>query len=363
MRSRCYPLLFMVLLLCGVPLISLEMSVGELLLTVSERYGTFNIERQVNEDEAYNIFSSRDISTSYITIRMDNRSYKMGSSISFKQAIEETDAGAVITWSGSKLLVSLTITLEKARGASTETLIRAVLDVTNLSDSACSLGVQFLMDTHLGEARREHFTLSTGEVLVAEKSIFYPLPDYWISSSSPEHSLWVGTNLRGVTSPDSVVFGNWQHLDEGGWNFVSVDRSFSYPPYSIDDSAVVHRYNEKELRPDETRQITMLLGIDPSNTAGMQQQQSFSQSRGQPDVVESDGFSSNEPTGSIELSEGFPDSYSLEDLIRLDIQVILSLLSRVNSLRRSGEASEETLEYFRALIEVLELRKMRYQAR
>jgi hypothetical protein len=245
---------------------SLSVSDGRLRLILHEGIGRFSLYVQAAPGEkAIPLMADKDPRTSFVNLAVDNRVYRLGDSTEFKESVERTPRGARFLWESSKVWAAMEFTPLSSVPAGANDGVEIRLKVRNLTESALPIGARVLLDTWLGEGKTAHFTTSRGQEISRETSLATS-EDLRFWASLPA-GLPGGPGLQSliaggaVTRPDRIVFGNWARLSESSWLYEPAgSRHFSYPPYSINDSAVAQYYDPQPVKSGAEREIVLILG-------------------------------------------------------------------------------------------------------
>ncbi len=244
--SRAIAPILVGLLCLPISAIALDYASVDYVLEISESIGRFSLYAR-NGDEKTALFLADDPTTSYLSVLLNGRVYRLGDSFEFRQTAGVDESGGWIEWSSSRLLVRAEIDIA--------TTAYATLDValTNVSEISLETGLRLVLDTYLGEGA-EHFRTPDGPV--DRETDLSPVPDYLLSGRSDGVELYLLFRAAGATTPDRIVLANWKRINDAGWNYtVNTKRNFSLIPYSINDSAVSLYYNPETLGRGATRTV------------------------------------------------------------------------------------------------------------
>jgi hypothetical protein len=240
------------------PLAALEITQGDLKLVLHEGIGRFSLyTRADSESGAYfPLFVDQDPRTSFMSVIVGDRLFKLGDSNKFEETLQKTASGARFCWVSSDLKISEDF-IFVPRGVA----IRITL--STLGDRELTVGMRLCFDTYLGEKGSSHFSTSRHAEVDRELEIkSESMVSYWKSASRSKDnsvSLYSHTAGESVTVPDRIIFANWKRISETSWNFVSsTTRNFNLMPYSINDSAVCQYYSPRRIRPGEAYNIDLL---------------------------------------------------------------------------------------------------------
>ena len=272
MLNRTVFVLVLAALAAGLP--ALELQRGKLKVVVNDRTGRFVVwgAEDLTKPVWTPLFLADDPTTSkwkllVVDKVLGEKSLVLGDDPSFTTTVEATDTGAKTTWTSRSLVATLTMDFVLSASSAVADGLKLTLAVVNITESPARLGVRWVIDTNLGE-KKEHFKLSTGEVLKDETKLEGNYPDWWSSRSSTDDQMGLLVMLgKGVTAPSRVIFANWKRLDDSAIDpGFKQGRDFNLLPYSYNDSAVAQLYDPQDLAPGGTREVIVLLGLVSSQT-------------------------------------------------------------------------------------------------
>jgi len=265
-RRRLLPLAALVLA-AALPLGALEVTNGQVKLTLHEGIGRFSVAGLAPSSGATftPLLVAQDPRSSMLSILVADRVIRMGESADFREVAERTDTGARFVWTSKQLVVTETFSFIGAPGSDVASGVRVDLEVANVSERDLAVAVRYLFDTWLGEASSVHFRTDMVAGLTRELTVTKDeRPAYWISPlADDENGFGFECMLsgEGVTVPDRVVFANWKRLSDAAWNYTtSAARTFSQAPYSMNDSAVGQYYDARPIARGQSVVITLALG-------------------------------------------------------------------------------------------------------
>jgi hypothetical protein len=232
---------------------ALELSAGTLRLVLHKGIARFSL----YSDEVP-LFVDQDPRTSGLAVMVDNKVYRLGETLEFRQKAETLPPGGRFTWTSPRLTVTESFSLAEPSG------LLITITVANTGERDLRVGLRLFLDTYLGEEGYPHFQTDLQPEINSETTMLRTnMPRYWLSASfrskKPAGLLCL---LKGaeVTEPDRVVFANWKRMSEASWTYeTSPGRSFSDLPYSINDSAVFQYYDPQPLPMGSSRTVTIVL--------------------------------------------------------------------------------------------------------
>lgn len=337
-------------------LFSLEIKDGRIKLVLHENMGRFSLYYLPNLETSQYIpfLVTDDPRTSYVSIVVNDKVYKLGESGGFKEIVEQISGGAQFTWISDIITITQKFLFISSLSSPYTDGVQIVLSITNNSNQELKIGVRYLFDTYLGEKINFHFT--TDKSVKISKETLITKSDaikYWISptTAAEEGTLETGlqctTQGQGITTPDKIIFANWKRLSDTSWAYTtSSSRSFSNLPYSVNDSSVCQYYDPKQVKSGAKFNVSLVLGN--VTDYGFQAAE----------------LSTETETGTTE--SGTQDLSGLDSLS--DYEKVLAIIKTLNDLMAeidrkiaAGEqASAEDLELMNELIAELKKRSVKY---
>ena len=341
--TRIYgPSIFFLILLMQTSIFSADIETGGIRLELDEKSGSFSLSSLENgKNSAIPLIYPEDPRTSYFSIVVDNRIYNLRSGSDFRREyIQEADRH-IIRWTSRQLEINQEFRIIPAVSSDADDGLAVRFRIRNTSSRKLSIGLRYIIDTYLGEQKGPHFLRSDNRSINGETELVAPYPQYILSpgNGSQDTGLMVMLRAPGLTSPDSVVCANWKRLNESSWSYtVNPSRSFSHPPYSINDSALALYYNPVQLQAEEERLISLAFG--PYVPGGYAPDSQISV-----DAL-ADRIPSDDPTGDPEH----------------EVVLVRDLLSQIDQLMDNGEdVPEEKLRLLRQLLENLKKRRADFE--
>ena len=238
-------------------------------MLINERTGRFALYFLVDPiDMTYRPLFNRRSATSFIDVNVNGVAHRLGSSRIFNTIIDRNNEDPIITYESPLLNVNKTFTPIRTTSSHTANGVQLTITVQNKSEEEISVGLRMLIDTYLGE-RRRNIPFVTDNLNITRETIIEGSAEelYWISRgevrgemislmgsiSEPMGILRSGDGSYRV--PDFLHFANWKKLSDVPWKAPYHEgRSFNLFPYSIGDSSVCY-YWEPEIL-DRGRSLT-----------------------------------------------------------------------------------------------------------
>ncbi len=281
MGRRVRAVLLLAALLWGTgPAGALELQQGRIRLVLHERIGRFSLYLLGTGEGQKDLplLVDQDPRTSFVSLFVENKIYRLGDNPEFKGRVEKTAEGAAFAWESGRVRVTMSFVPVSSRPDGEQDAVEIRLKAANLTQSTLSIGVRLLLDTALGEDGPSHFITSREPEIRREMSFAGSPPLRWWASAAVQKTETVGTETVGVeclnaggaiTPPNRVVFANWKRLSDAAWLYEpSASRNFSHVPYSINDSAVAQYYDPQPVAGGGEREIVLVMGVyDPAGYA------------------------------------------------------------------------------------------------
>lgn len=238
----------------SLPISSSEITAGDYTLDLLENNGTFRF--FVNTaDGVVDLVSGTDPGTSGFFIYENDNFYSLGSSFRYRETYVEKDSGGVFSWNSK----NLSIVQEYSINAIGE--LKVDLSISNKTEAPVRTGLKFLLDAAFEhEDRFAVYRKGEPQVVDSEwEALEGQMSEYWTSGI-------LGENRKALKvsdfspAPDRLIFGNWDRLVDADYYYNTVvGRNFSNPPYSINDSAVLHLYSPVDILPGNSISFSFLL--------------------------------------------------------------------------------------------------------
>ena len=325
----------------GSSVFALEVRDGRMRLVVDERSGRFALYylADVTKNRYVPLLYDQETRTTYPTLLVDQKAYKLGDAPEFRTTISKNDSGGVsIEYRSSFCVVRQSFSFATSTGASLSDGIIISMTMENVSQKDSTVGLRYLLDTWLGEKAGIHFVASTGAVLGTEVLYGADSAEPWIKSPGDAGASLQVALSDPATRPDRVIAANWKRLNDAPWTIeTNAARNFTLLPYSVNDSAVALYYDPVVVRPGSSRTITLLLG---NETTGPQR----TAAAAQPASV-----------GAATVADSAPLD------LRADLIAVRSVIDAIDTALSSGSAlSTEEEAALEATLKRLEARKVAY---
>ena len=221
---------------------------GFIRLILDERTGSFSLYYLTDPvNMSYEpLFSARDPSTSYLSVSVDGNIHHPGRSNLFSTKIDTINGFPAIIFESSFLLITKTFTPLKTPGSQFANGAAITITIQNKSRVGAFVGLRMLLDTELSEYQRGISFITSEKLISGELIIEGSSGDnFWITRGenvSLMGSITVPPEYNSRV-PDYIHIANWKRLSDVPWRLPYYEgRSFTFFPYSINDSAVCYFY-------------------------------------------------------------------------------------------------------------------------
>jgi hypothetical protein len=247
---------------------------GRIKLVIHENTGYFSLyyladiprQRDVYLWRYEPFFVDNDPRTSFLAVTVNDRTYRLGESSSFRVRIPANAAHPAIVFESPFLSVTQEFTFIRTAGSVSANGVRMTVKLENRGAAQAFAGLRFLLDTNLGEGSGlSPFTI--GRQIVSNEFVIDSQRNepYWISRNN-RIGLMGSVAPEDGPKPDTIHFANWKRLSEVPWKLVfSPGRNFNYLPDSINDSAVSYNFDPQPLAAGASRNYVILLSMMDEN--------------------------------------------------------------------------------------------------
>jgi len=247
-----------------------EISRGDLKLVLYPDSGSFSLYKlsDVGKNRYESLFEDRDASaTSWFSVLSNGRVFKLTKKVGKPIGFEETPDGA-------KFIFTLTddfqaeqeFSFTTASPSGSEPVVLVETRIENTSGKKGSYALKAFIDTTLGENEGIHFYTDIRNRISAETRLQSGIDrDAWLVSKNQKLALSFLRTGTGLTVPQTIYIANWDRLNTLAWlPEVAEGRSFN-TLYSINDSAVLIVWPERDIDPNEKMSIRMIIGAWAGN--------------------------------------------------------------------------------------------------
>ena len=243
-RQALFFLFFLLVLRLGAN----ETKDGYIRLMINERTGRFTLSFLTDPEKTkYSQLFYRGGNTSFFDININGMPYRLGESRVFTTRVDRENDEPVVIYDSDLLTVKISFTPVKTSTSPNANGICINIQIINNGEEEPEVGLRFLLDTVLGEGRK-NIPFITDNLKIKKEKIIESTSDerYWISRGKDISLMGSIADPLNETAvrPDYLHFANWQKLSEVPWKASYHEgRSFNKLPYSIGDSAISYYWN------------------------------------------------------------------------------------------------------------------------
>ena len=339
MNKNISSLLFTLLILI-IPVFGVEQKDSNYRLSFDEEKAVWEMNYS-HKGQLYALFENSDPGTTYLTIKLDNRTYKLQKSAFFNQHLEEYPGLIILHWSNKILHVTQSVQVDhQIKG------FKVNVSVRNLSKNYLSIGLKQIIDI-FNNARGADFLIEGDKPIDSEKSwTDGSLPSYWETNPTEDSDFRLSFTPYGDRKPDQIVFSNWKRLSDSDWDFnIREGRDFSLLPYSINDSAAGIFYNPVSIPPGTEISIQFALTAGGPALTLLQE--------------------TEEPEKEITIPKALPvseKSLILNYAFQYDLDMIDEFINEINTLLQLENPVYNTqIEYYLGELEKLKQKLSHYE--
>jgi len=272
--KRGRPVIFFLFLFLSFSLSANETKDGYIRMLINEKTGRFSLSFLTDpEKSTYSDLIYRDGRTSFFDISIDGVPYRLGESRFFTTLTDRENDEPVVKYTSEYITVKTSFTPVKTVSSPNANGIRITIQIINTGEEEPEVGLRLIIDTVLGEGRK-NIPFITDNLSIKKEKIIESSSDekYWISRSKDISLMGsIADPLDdNAVKPDFLHFANWKKLSDVPWKASYHEgRSFNKLPYSVGDCAVAYYWNPVVL--EMGRVLTYTVYLTTEDTAWYQQ--------------------------------------------------------------------------------------------
>jgi len=264
LRRNLRPVFIILFFLFVIKLGANETKDSFIRMLLDEKTGRFELSFLTDPEKTkYSKLLYSNSNTSFFDLNVNGEYYRLGSSRVFKTRIDRENDDPVVIYESSFLTVKVSFSPVKTISSPNANGIRVTIQIINKSDDEPDVGLRLVLDTSLGEGRKnipfvtENFNINKEKIIEGSSE-----EKYWISRGKD-------LSLMGSIAdpfddyakrPDYLHFANWKKLSDVPWKASYHEgRSFNKLPYSVGDSAVSYYWEPSVLEIGKTFTYTVYL--------------------------------------------------------------------------------------------------------
>ena len=267
LKRRAFLFLFFLL---ALRLGANETKDGYIRLLINDRTGRFALFFLTDaENTKYSQLFYKNGNTSFFDININGTPYRLGESRVFSVRVERENEEPVVIYDSDFLTVKTSFTPVKTINSPNANGICITIQIMNNTEKEPEVGLRFLLDTVLGEGRKnipfvtENFNIKKEKIIESSSD-----EKFWISKNKDLSLMGSIADPLNETAarPDYLHFANWKKLSDVPWKASYHEgRSFNQLPYSIGDCAVAYYWNPVVLEMGSVLTYTVYLTTEDAD--------------------------------------------------------------------------------------------------
>ena len=240
-----------------------DLKSGKVHVALRGSTGSFNIYAIDSKNKETAIFSTADdSSTSYFSVLIGRREYRLNKTASVSSQVRDRDDGGQIAYQvGKDLQIVLDFSTASSVVGGEDDIVKIAVYTTNLSENRQVLAMKAVLDTILGENLDYHFVTASGKKISDETQLLDFKAERYFVSTNEKVSAQFLLDGKTILSPDSISFANRDFLVHGSWiPVITESKSFS-AVLSYNNSAVCINWPYYGVEAGETSSFTFYIAL------------------------------------------------------------------------------------------------------
>lgn len=237
---------------------------GYIRMFINEKTGRFDLSFLTDTEKTqYSYLFNKNANTSFFDVNINGTSYRLGESRAFTTRVDRENDEPVVIYDSKSVMIKMNFTPVKTISSPNANGIRITVLINNKSEDDLDVGLRLLIDTSLGEGRK-NIPFATENNNINREIIIESSSDerFWVSRGKNVSLMGSIADPLDVTAkrPDYLHFANWKKLSDVPWKASYHEgRSFNKLPYSIGDSAVSYYWEPVALETGNQLTYTVCL--------------------------------------------------------------------------------------------------------
>lgn len=241
----------------------MELQQGNFILRLFEDSGTFSLFYLTeNGKQAYFFSPYDDFSSTFFSVKVDEKIYKLNRDSPVEFSTYESETGAGIKYSvGKEIEVFADFSFVPEFDGVDSGCVKVELIVNNVSSESHTVVLKGVFDTILGENSGLHFSTSRFPQITTEQDLEMMMVDKWVRSFNDNYSVQFLLNGTDITVPQNVCVANKDLISSGVWQYVpKTGRSFN-SVFSYNNSAVGVLWNPMIVTPNSKSSVCFYISF------------------------------------------------------------------------------------------------------
>ncbi len=246
---------------------------GDVKIYMNGKTGCFELYAVPENLKAVPLLATYDsFSSSYFSVRVGNKVYRLNRENGVKSEARRTPYGAQMAYtiSGKAQIVVDFSFLPSIASSSRVDMLRVTIYTINLSKRIQSFAIKGVFDTQLGENTLAHFSTASERNINSERQFLDMKEQIWVRSENEKAAIQFLLNGKGISNPQVVTMANKDSLENSTWIPSSQEgKSFS-SVLSYNNSALSVNWKTAYLDPMKLDIITFYISVasDGNEPAG-----------------------------------------------------------------------------------------------
>ena len=310
--------------------VAAEFTDGQLRLVLHEKSGRFSL-YSLDGGKGEALFADEDPRTSFLSVVVNDRFYKMGDASAFKIS----QSGGL---SPSFIFQSAFMTVTQDFSFIGSNALKITITLENRGDKQVNAGARYLLDTKLGERLLGNPFTTNRRTFSTETLITRADGDRYWTDKNDRVSLSGSFVYDSSLDPDSIHIANWKKLSDVSWKApFQAGRNFSSPPYSIRDTAVCYYFEPAPLGRGERRTFGFILALNNEGNFSFSPASSASSSVSSSSAVSVSELAAKTDEAVLNMEKAFDDAREN------DLAALRLLISQIQAHIDMGVATEDEM--------------------
>lgn len=246
---------------------------GDVKIYMNGKTGCFELYAVPENLKAVPLLATYDsFSSSYFSVRIGNKVYRLNRENGVKSEARRTPYGAQMAYtiSGKAQIVVDFSFLPSIASSSRVDMLRVTIYTINLSKHIQSFAIKGVFDTQLGENTLSHFSTASERNINTERQFLDMKDQIWVRSENEKAAIQFLLNGKGISNPQVVTMANKDVLENSSWIPQAQEgKSFS-SVISYNNSALSVNWKTAYLDPMKLDIITFYISVasDGNEPAG-----------------------------------------------------------------------------------------------
>lgn len=256
-----------------IPETKFSITNGDVRVYLNGRTGCFELYAVPENLKAVPLLATYDsFSSSYFSVRIGNKVYRLNRENGVKSEARRTPYGAQMAYtisSKAQIVVDFSF-LPSIASSSRVDMLRVTVYTINLGKNIQSFAIKGVFDTQLGENSLSHFSTAADRKINSERQFLDMKDQIWVRSENDNAAIQFLLDGKGISKPQAVTMANKDILENSSWiPSAQEGKSFS-SVLSYNNSALAVNWKTAYLDPMKLDIVTFYISVasDGNEPAG-----------------------------------------------------------------------------------------------